>query len=45
MPPAEAYANPEGKVFNIVYTAEVDGKDYPLTGSGTATSRCLVALT
>jgi len=30
------FTNAEGKAFTIVYTAEVDGKDYPLTGSATA---------
>ena len=30
------FVNAEGKAFTIVYTAEYDGKDVPLTGSGTA---------
>jgi hypothetical protein len=38
------FTNPEGKSFMIVYTAEVDGKDYPLAGSASATAVSLKKL-
>ena len=38
------FVNAEGKAFTIVYTAEVDGKDYPLTGSATANAVALKKL-
>jgi hypothetical protein len=38
------FTNPEGKPATIVYTAEIDGKDYPLTGSAVATSVSLKQL-
>ena len=38
------FTNAEGKAFTIVYTAEADGKDYPLAGSATATAVSLKRL-
>jgi hypothetical protein len=32
------FTNPEGKSFTIAYTAQEDGKDYPLAGSASATA-------
>ena len=38
------FTNAEGKLLTIVYTADVDGKDYPVTGSAVANTVSLKKL-